>query len=49
MIFFSLPILDSKFSFFLQHLPSSIQGGGLYFIFLVSKTTSLKWVRGDQP
>jgi hypothetical protein len=39
--------LDSKFLFFLQHLPSSIQGGGLYFIYLVSKTSYLKWMRGD--
>jgi hypothetical protein len=32
MIIFSLRIY-SKFLFFLQHLPFSIQGGGLYFYF----------------
>jgi hypothetical protein len=33
MIVFSLPILGFNLSFFLQHLPFSIQGSGFYFIF----------------
>jgi hypothetical protein len=37
MIIFSLSILGFKFLFFLQHFSFSIQGGGLHFIFGISK------------
>jgi hypothetical protein len=48
IIIFSLSILGFKFLFSLQHLLFSIQEG-LYFIILVSKTSSLKLLCGGKP
>jgi hypothetical protein len=50
MIIFSLSILDFKFFFFFYNtFQCSIQGGGLYFIPWVFKTSSLKLVCSGRP